>query len=171
MKPVTVQAEYRSGRVHVLEPERLAAWKSRLEEGSQLAMTFELWEDARTRRQQRLLHELLGRYARAMNDNLGRVKMEFKVGLGHWLPAEKLLTRAVDFPAWKGEWVDLHNVNPFFHAEGTYAFVRSESTYTKRMEGELIDAVLAACAENGVYVDDILETLDMEGRHRQDVSK
>lgn len=168
MRSLTVQAVYEGGRINVKEPGRLTTWKAKLDEGVKVAVTFEQWEAARSSRQQRLLHELLGRYARKLNDNMGRVKMEFKTSLGHWIPADKLLNRVVEFPKWKGEWVDLHNIDPFFYAEGDYAFVRSESTYTPRMEGEFIDAVLAACADNGVYVDDILETLDIEGRHRQE---
>lgn len=168
MTSLTVQAVYKGGRINVKEPGRLTAWKARLDEGVSIAVTFEQWEEARSRRQQRLLHELLGRYARQMNDNMGRVKMEFKIALGHWLPADKLLNRIVEFPKWKGEWVDLHSIDPFLYIEGTFAFVRSESTYTRRMEIEFIDTVIAACSDNGVYIDDILETLDLERRSQRE---
>ena len=165
MTSITVEGGVLNGNIRVTEQTRLQEWKQRLEPGTRLAITFELFEDARTRRQQRLLHELLGRYARALNQSLEHVKMEFKLDLGHWVPWEKIASGELKLPTWRGAPVDLHAHKPEYYPTRTIAYVRSEADYTKQMEGEFIDTVISACADNDVYVGDILATLDLEGRH------
>lgn len=159
MTPLTVQATYKRGHVVPEEPERIAEWKVQLEEGAAVAVTFELWSEARTRRQQALLHELLGRYAREIGESLQSLKDRIKVDLGFWLPADKILLGELDPPTWRGKFVDLHAFYPELHAEMTLILLRSEADYTKHMEGEFVDRVIYECQENHVDIEDILQTL------------
>jgi hypothetical protein len=153
-----IRTEY-DGKVLRPDPDAIREYKATLQPGDVVAMTLEPWEDARTRRQQGLLHELLGRYARHNNESLESCKIGIKVDLGYYLPADKLLDETLDFPPWRGSFVDLHAVRPDYYGERTLAFLRSESTYTKQMEGEFIDTVIARCGEVGVNIDDILESI------------
>jgi hypothetical protein len=156
-----VRAVYERGRVNIKEAARLAAWKSKLTDGTEVAVTFEQWQESRTRRQQALLHSLIGRYARKVQEPFDIAKIRFKLHLGHFVPWVALKEGRAEFPRWRGEWINRHIVDPFFYPddESAWAFVRSEKTYTKRMEAEFVETVIAACQENEAPIDDILEGL------------
>ncbi len=153
-----IRTEY-DGKVLRPEPEAIRKYKATLKPGDVVAMILKPWDDARTQLQQGLLHELLGRYARHNNETLEAVKIGVKVDLGYYLPADKLLDETLDFPPWRGTFVDLHKIRPDYYSEHTLAFLRSESSYTKKMEGEFIDTVIDRCGEVGVGIDDILTSL------------
>ena len=156
---ITVKCKYSSGKIIPLEAAQLAAYKATLQDGTELSMSIENLQEKRTRAQQGLLHELLGRYARAMGEALGEVKMRCKIDLGYWLMASKIMRGDVPLPSWRGAWIDLHDVYPAMYMQQTIAFVRSESDYTKRMEIDLVDYVIKMCNENGVSIGDIMRSL------------
>ena len=135
----------------------LHAWLAQRKPSDKYAVTIEPWDAHRSRHQQNLLHELIGRYARAQREPLAVCKMRMKVDLGYYIPASVLLSGEVDFPTWRGQWVDLHSVYPLMHEERTIAFVRSESSYTKSMEKIFIDYAIELCEGSGVNIDDILQ--------------
>ena len=152
---MTVKAVYDGRNIVPQEPDRIAEYKRSLNEGAVLAMTMEPWEDRRTRAQQGLLHEMLGRLAREQGMSLEVVKVQLKIELGYYIPLDKL---ALARPKWRGRIVDLASV--YDGDPETYVFLRSEADYTKRMEGEFIDRVMVACSEAGVDISDIMEALD-----------
>ncbi len=156
---MTTRAVYDGTRIVPTKQEAIDAFKATLSPGDAVAVTFEPWGKARTRLQQGLLHTLIGRYARAHMEPAPLVKVRWKVDLGYWLPADKLLSGEVELPSWRGAWQDMHEVYPELYPERTIAFVRSEATYTTRMEKEFIDYALTTCSENGVPVDDIITAL------------
>ena len=156
---MTVKAHYSGGHIVPSEPRKIEQYKATLKDGQALALTIEQWDERRHAGQQRLFHELLGRYARAMGESLESVKVRVKCDLGHWLPAEKILD-GTHAPMWRGRFVDLHTVYPELHAPLTIAFVRSEADFTKHMEAEAIDYVLHMCESNGVHVEDIRQEFE-----------
>lgn len=141
------------------DPTLLASYKAGLAPGAKLAMTLEPWDTRRSRQQQGLLHEIIGRYARANREALDGVKIRWKVDLGYYLPADKLLSGELSLPAWRGRWHDLHDTYPDVHPVRTVVFLRSEADYTKRMENEFIDYAIASCEASGVDVEDILRSM------------
>ena len=156
---ITVKCKYSGGKIIPLEADQIAAYKATLQDGAELSMTIEKRQEKRTRSQQGLLHELLGRYAREMGESLADVKMRCKIDLGYWIMASKIMRGDVPLPSWRGAWIDLHEVYPAMYMQQTIAFVRSESDYTKRMEVDLVDYVIKMCNENGVGIGDILRSL------------
>jgi len=163
----TVQAVYDGQNIRVLDTDKMAEYKRTLVEGRLLAMTLEYWEDARTRRQQGLTHEMLGRYARKINMAMVKLKDRLKTDLGYYRPVHKVLDGTLDLPEWNHRTVDLHAFYPDQYPSMSLIFLRSEATYTKRMEGELIDRIIAECKDNEVYIDDILRTLAELGGQSQ----
>ena len=157
---MTVRAIYNGRQIVPQDQAAIATWKAKLKTGETVLLTFETAERARTRLQQGLLHELLGRYARAMGESLETVKVRTKCDLGHYVPADKVLSGELDMPAWRGRFVDLHEVYPELHGEASIVFLRSEADYTTRMEAEFVDRVMAMCSENGVDIGDIMEQLN-----------
>ena len=157
---ITVKCKYSGGKIIPLEGDQIAAYKATLKDGTELSMTIEKRQEKRTRAQQGLLHKLLGRYARAMGEALGDVKMRCKVDLGYWMMASKIIRGDVPLPSWRGAWIDLHDVYPAMYIEQTIAFVRSESDYTKRMEIDFVDYIIKLCTENGVEIGDIMRSLE-----------
>ena len=155
-----VKAEYDGRSIRPLDPQAIADFKRDLKTGDQLTMQIERAEKTRSRLQQGLFHKILGRYARAMGESSESVKIRWKVDLGYWLPAAKLLSGELDLPSWRGAWIDLHDVYPMLHAERTIAFVRSEADYTKKMSSELSEYAIQHCQENDVDIDDILRELE-----------
>jgi len=137
----------------------LKAFKRWLSVGDPVAVTFQKWGRARTVLQQRLLHGLIGRYARANKEPLAVVKIRWKVDLGYYVPADKILSGELDMPKWRGAFHDLHAVYPEMHPERTIAFVRSEAAYTTRMEKEFIDYAMQSCEASGVDISDIMQSL------------
>ncbi len=154
-----LQAVYDGVSIRPVAPERLKAYKQGLQQGAKLSMILEPWQATRSRSQQGLLHEIIGRCARATGYKLDALKMQCKVDLGYYVPAPAILSGDVDPPSYRGQFVDLHDVYPAMHSKGTIAFVRSESSYTKKMEGEFIDYMQFYAIENGVDIDDILEAM------------
>ena len=153
---LTVKARYDGTHIVPQDIKALEDYKARLSPGAVLAITFELWEDRRSRLQQGLLHELLGRLAREQGMSLEAVKVQLKCDLGYYVPAEKLLSGDV-LPKWRGRFVDLAQVYDGYPT--TYIFLRSEADYTRTMEGELIDRTMLACDETGVDIEDVRRTL------------
>lgn len=137
----------------------LATFKEGLSEGDAVAVTFQPWGKARTTLQQRLLHGLIGRYARPNHESLEAVKIRWKVDLGYYIPAAKILSGELDMPAWRGAFHDLHTVYPGLYPETTIAFVRSEASYTTRMEKEFIDYAIQSCEADGINISDIMQSL------------
>ena len=154
---MTIKALYNGKNIIPQEPEKLIEYKCSLADDAVLALTFEPWEERRTGKQQRLLHALLGRLARAWGMSLEVVKVQFKTELGYYLPATKILDGTLR-PKWRGKFVDLAEV--YSGHEPELVFLRSEADYTRKMESEFTERVLLACDENGVDVSDILESID-----------
>jgi len=156
---MTIKAIYDGARIVPVDAHALDGFKARLKPGQPVAVTVARWGEARSNQQQRLLHALIGRYARGNFLAMPVVKMTWKVDLGWWLPADKILTGDLDMPKWPGQWVDLHELYPSLHAPHTIAFVRSEASYTKLMEQSFIDYALECCAGSGVDIEDIRRQL------------
>ncbi len=141
------------------EHAQMHSWLTSVKEGSALSVDIKYWDENRSRQQQNLLHELIGRYSRANFEPLEVCKMRFKIDLGYYIPASTILSGEVDLPKWRGKWADLHAVYPELHEPRTIVFVRSEADYTKPMEREFIEYALDSCQGSGVYVEDILHDL------------
>ena len=156
---MTFKALYNRGIITTIDQEQLTRYKRGLVDGAVLAMTFEPWDDKRSRSQQGLLHEIIGRYARANREKLDAVKVRWKVDIGYYLPAADILDGSLAMPKWRGRWCDLHDVYPDIHAVRTIVFLRSEADYTKVMENEFIDYALQSCEASGVNVADIMQEL------------
>lgn len=156
---MTTSATFDGNTIRPDNPGEIATYKSRLKVGEKVAITFDPWGKFRTRKQQGLLHELIGRYARQNNESAPHVKMRWKVELGYYVPADPVLSGTIDAPEWTSRVIDLHDIYPDLHARRTFAFVRSESTYTTRMETEFVEHAIAACNETQTYIEDILKTL------------
>ena len=158
MKTV-IRCVYDGAAIRPVNAAEIKAFKDTLKSDVVVAMTLEPWGEARSRAQQGLVHELFSRYARAMGESMGDVKVRCKFDLGYWLPAAKILDGTIDLPKHLGAWIDLHAVYPAIHAPRTIAFIRSESTYTKKMEGALVDRIMEMCDANGVGIGDIVAQL------------
>lgn len=156
---MVVECIYTGRNIVPQDQDKMRQYKMALVDGERLIMTLDRWEDYRTKAQQGLLHELLGRYARAEGESIESVKIRLKVDLGHYLPGDKLLQGEIDAPSWRGRFIDLHTVYPHYYAERTFVFLRSEADYTKRMENEFIDYVISVCGESGVDIEDIVKQL------------
>ena len=130
---MVVECIYTGRNIVPQDQDKMRQYKMALVDGERLIMTLDRWEDYRTKAQQGLLHELLGRYARAEGESIESVKIRMKVDLGHYLPGDKLLQGEIDAPSWRGRFIDLHTVYPHYYAERTFVFLRSEADYTKRM--------------------------------------
>lgn len=156
---MTTSATYDGFAIVPDSPDHIFAYEKKLKTGDKIAVTLEPWSKFRTRRQQGLLHELIGRYARNNNESAPLVKMEWKIALGYYVPAGPVLSGTINPPEWKNQVVDLNHIYPELHPRLTFAFVRSESTYTTRMEAEFIEHAIAACNATQTYIEDILETL------------
>jgi hypothetical protein len=165
---MTLTCNYDGRVIRPVDPAAISAYKQGLTIGQVVFMTLEAPDEYRTRKQQGLLHELLGRLARASGESLEAVKVKAKFDLGYWLPADKILSGELDLPKWRGAWIDLHDVYPALYAERALAFLRSEATYTKRMEAEFVDYILTQCFHAGVRVDDIIETIERGENGRRD---
>ena len=159
---MTVKAIYDGQHIKPIEYDRLIEFKATLTRDQVLALTVEPWDERRTRRQQALLHELLGRYARTNGEPLSVVKIRFKVDLGYYVPIDRLPPTGDYVPSWRGAFVDLHDVYPAIHERGSVIFLKSEADYTRRQEREFIDCVMLQCSESGVEIADILEELSNE---------
>lgn len=156
---MTTSATFNGRVLRADNPDDITAYKAKLKHGDRVAITFEPWSKFRTRKQQGLLHELIGRYARNNNESAPLVKMEWKIALGYFIPAAPVLAGTVNPPEWKNQVIDLNHIYPELHPRLTFAFVRSESTYTTRMEAEFIEHAISACNATQTYIEDILETL------------
>lgn len=154
-----IQAFFDGSAIHVIDKEKMAEFKRSCVKGRMIAMTLEYWEDARTSRQQSLLHSLLGRYARTIGVGMQWLKDRIKTDLGYWLPADKIMDGTVDMPSWRGKFIDLHTIYPELHPEWSLILLRSESDYTVAMERDFVDRVIYECQENDVDIEDILQTL------------
>jgi len=161
MNSVVLQAVYNGERIQVLDTDKLTDYKRRCTKGLMLAMSIEPWKEARTRRQQGLLHELLGRHARQENVQMQWLKDRIKYDLGYWIPLHKIESGNVDPPAWRGKLVDVHAIYPSVrvHSELSIILLRSEADYTTSMEKDFIDRVIYECQESGTDIDDIMRTL------------
>ena len=155
-----IQAVYDGRHIAPVEPALLRSYKADLREGQRLSLILELWEERRSRQQQGLLHELLGRCARRTGYTLEALKIQCKVDLGHYVPADKVLSGELAMPGWRGRFIDLHTVYPELHAPLTVVFLRSEADYTKPMEAEFINMVLDYAHANEVDVSDIERELN-----------
>lgn len=158
IKSVTLRCEF-DGKTLQHDRAGMAKFKAGLKPGQQIAMTLEEWGKARTRLQQGLLHELLGRYARTNGQSLVKVKILFKIELGYWLPADKVMSGAIEPPKWRSAVVDLAKYMPEFYQERTLIFLQSEADYTTRQEKAFIDYTILQCQESGVAIDDILQQI------------
>jgi hypothetical protein len=158
---MVVQAIYDGRSIKPLDREvgRLDAYKQGLTKGDRITLQFDKTSEVRTRLQQGLFHELIGRYARAMGESMADVKLRMKADLGYWLPADKLLAGEIPLPKWRGSWTDLHELYPLLFTERYIVFLRSEADYTRKMSSELTEYAIKYCQENGVNIDDILHTL------------
>jgi len=156
---MTTKAIYDGKRIVPDDQHAIDEFKAGLSPGDAVALTFEEWGKARTRLQQGLVHALIGRYARAHMESAAEVKIRWKIDLGYWLPADKILSGEIKMPPWRGAWYDLHEIYPALYGERTIAFVRSEATYTTRMDNEFIEYALKMCSETGVFIDDIIQAL------------
>ena len=156
---MTTSATYDGFAIVPDSPDDIFAYEKKLNVGDKIAVTLEPWSKFRTRRQQGLLHELIGRYARNNNESAPLVKMEWKIALGYFIPAAPVLAGTVNPPEWKNQVIDLNHIYPELHPRLTFAFVRSESTYTTRMEAEFIEHAIGACNATQTYIEDILDTL------------
>ena len=152
----TVKARYDGTHIVPQDVKALQDYKAKLKLGTLLAMTFEPWDDRRTRLQQGLLHEILGRLGREQGMSLEAVKIQLKTDLGFYVPADKMLSGEV-MPKWRGRFVDLADVYDGY--PHSYIFLRSEAGYTRAMEAEFIDRAMLACDEAGVDIEDIRRTL------------
>ena len=150
-----LKAVYDGKHIIPQDPELLQSYKAGLRPGAALSMTLEPWATRRSRQQQGLLHELLGRCARRTGYTLEALKAQCKVDLGHYVPADKVLSGELAMPGWRGRFIDLHTVYPEMHAPLTVVFLRSEADYTKPMEAEFINMVLDYAHANEVDVGDI----------------
>lgn len=158
---MTTSATFNGDVLRADNPDDISEYKMTLKMGERIAITFEPWGKFRTRKQQGLLHELIGRYARQNNESAPHVKMRWKVELGYYVPADPVLSGTIDAPEWTSRVIDLHDLYPELHGQRTFAFVRSESTYTTRMEAEFIEHAIAACSATQTHIEDILKTLAM----------
>lgn len=159
MDSVILQATYTGTGLKVLDKEKLEEFKANCQPGMVYAMTLSPWEDARTQKQQGLLHELLGRHARQEGTTLQWVKDRIKIDLGYYVDAEKILSGEKKAPSWRGKFIDLNDIYPHLHPEGSWILLRSEADYTKPMERDFIDRVIMECQESGTDIDDIMRTL------------
>lgn len=141
--------------------EQVRKFKSGLKPGDAIALSFAKAQYSRSRLQQGLAHELLGRYARAMGEPLESVKIKAKADLGYYVWASDVLSGRIPMPSWRGRFVDLAEVYPS-RPEGSIVLLRSEASYTTHQEGELIDLVMQMCQHNGVRVQDIVETMQAQ---------
>jgi hypothetical protein len=156
---VVLRATYTGTGLKVLDKEKLEEFKAQCSPGLVYAMILEPWEDARTRRQQGLLHQLLGRHARAEGVQMQWLKDRIKYDLGYWIPADRVLSGEVEPPSWRGKIIDAHTIYPELHPDGYRVLLRSEADYSKSMERDFIDRVIYECQESGTDIDDILRTL------------
>lgn len=156
-----LQAVYNGERIQVLDTEKLAEFKRSCVKGRMIAMTLSYWEDARSRAQQGLAHEMLGRYARATGTAMQVIKDRIKYELGHWIPLHRIESGDVDPPSWRGKIIDVHRIDSTarVHLDLSLILLRSEADYTVTMERDLIDRVIYECQENDVDIEDILHTL------------
>ena len=166
VKSVTILCEF-DGKKLQHDREAMRKFKLTLQPGQQIAMTLEEWGKVRTKAMQGLFHELLGRYARKNGTRIDVVKIGVKLDLGWYLYAKDLHEGTIDFPAWRGAFIDLAKFKPEFYPERTIIFLRSESSYTTRMESEAIEYAIKLCQEDGVEIDDILETLKANSERRE----
>lgn len=149
---------YSAGHIVPEDNDGLKQYKKSLKDGQSIMMSFEPWSAARTRAQQGLAHEIMGRIRKELGLSLDAVKCSLKVHLGYYIPAEKLLSGEVDFPAWSGRFYKLSEI---YEGDPRIIFLRSEATYTKPMENELIDAAIWYAQESGVNIGDILQTMEV----------
>lgn len=161
---IQVKAQYDGKSIRPLDPEALTEYKRTLTEGVLLCMSFEPWNERRTPSQQRLLHEMLGRLGREIGESLERVKVDLKIELGYYVPADKIINGTVPVPAWRGSFIDLHEHRPQYYPEHHIVFLRSEADYTRKMEAEFIERVMSECGEQGVDIRDIIKTLSEVSR-------
>jgi hypothetical protein len=156
-----IQARYKNGAIIPDDTEKLKIkeYKAKLKDGQRIIMQWEKVEEVRTRLQQGLFHELLGRYCRLAGESIGDVKIRWKVDLGYWMPADKILSGELPLPNFRGAWADLSKVYPMLYTDSYIVFLRSEADYTRKMSSELTEYAIKHCQENGVKINDILETL------------
>jgi hypothetical protein len=108
-----------------------------------------------------LLHELLGRHARAEGVQMQWLKDRIKYDLGHYIPMHRIYAGDVEPPSWRGKIIDVHTLDKSarVHQELSLILLRSEADYTRAMERDFIDRVIYECQESGTDIDDILRTL------------
>ena len=152
---MTIRCQY-DGRFIIPDRERLELFKKSIEPGQVIAMHLSKWEDARSRQQQGLLHSLIGAYARFHRESLDAVKIRWKVDLGYYLPADKMLSGEIAFPSWRGMFYDLHRVYPELYPELSIVFLRSEASYTKPMETEFIEYAVEQCRVDDIDIEGVI---------------
>ena len=151
------RAMYSAGHIVPEDSDGLKQYKQSLKDGQSLLMSLEPWSAARTRAQQGLAHEIMGRIRKELGMTLDAVKCSLKVQLGYYLPAEKILSGDIGFPSWSGRFYKLSEI---YEGDPRIIFLRSESTYTKEMENELIDAAILYAQESGTNIGDILKSME-----------
>jgi hypothetical protein len=148
---------YSAGRIVPEDSDGLKQYKQSLKDGQSVMISFEPWSAARTRAQQGLAHEIMGRIRKELRLSLDSVKCSLKVHLGYYIPAEKLLSGEIGFPPWSGRFYKLSEV---YEGDPRIVFLRSESSYTKAIEKELIDAAIWYAQQSDVNIGDILQTME-----------
>jgi hypothetical protein len=154
---MTIRCEYDGKHIVPTRPDLLEIYKQGLKPGDVIAMDLCKWADVRNRGQQGLLHSLIGEYARFNRVSVEAVKIRWKVDLGYYLPADKMLSGDIAFPSWRGMFYDLHKVYPEFYTELSIIFLRSEASYTKPMEAEFINYAIAQCEVDDIPIDKYLQ--------------
>lgn len=140
---IVSQGVYKRGQIHVLERERLDAFKSRLGEGEAIYLTFSD-EQPHSGGALRYWHKLRDRYADAMGYDREFAKAELKLRFGDYRRAEDVLDNPPDAD---GRFVEMY---------GLLYWLKSLRDYTKEELHTLTERTKAACWENDIDIQDLV---------------
>lgn len=140
---IAVKAVVEERKIRPLEPGKIEQFKSDIEEGEYVELTFKKWANSRTDRQNRYLHALIQRYRQAMGYSMSEAKNELCIEFGI---AEEFREETFDPPPYTVRFVLYH---------GKLYMRKSTPEYTTGEMKTLIDGIKMACYENGIDIDDI----------------
>jgi hypothetical protein len=141
---VTVDAVIERGSVRVLEKDRLAAFKRHHGDGEAVYVTFSD-ERPHSGGALRYWHKLRDRYADELGYEREEAKVHLKYRFGVKLPADEVPKAIVDFSP------------EFVRLEGHTWWLKSLRDYTKDELKTLTDRTKAACFENDVDIQDLID--------------
>lgn len=140
---MTVKAIYDGKTIRPLDTRKIDAFKGALKPNEYVELTFKRWSDSRTSRQNRYLHSLIQRYAKALGYSVSFAKTELCCEFG---VAEKWDEATFTPPDYAVKF-------ELYHLE---LWMRKSTTeYTTKEMKELIDGIKMACFENDIDISDI----------------